>query len=149
MARIRDILTGAATALAQLAQWFRLGSLGGTQPPLEAQPGRTELRDPEQIVQELISRHLQPEAGAAQRQSERYICVYTDTDSGEVLGRVPMEVEYDVGTARSTRYGRARRAAWQAALSPNRSPTWLKVDPEELLVRNVKTTCKLISRIDL
>lgn len=103
------IASGIQAVATRLAQWFRLGQFGAVQPPEQAQPGRERLTTPEQIVQAAIERHLIPETRTNLRQSERYVCVFTNDDTGEVLMRLTETVESDVGTPRSTRYSTARR----------------------------------------
>lgn len=138
---LSSILTGAQTVLSQLAQHFRLGPYGGTSPPQQAQPGRVEAATPQEIVQRITEQNLTPPQTGTPRYSERYICVYTDEDSGEVLARVPMQVEYDEGTARSTRYSRARRAAGQL-LRSDRGAAYTLGMPGDLGMRNVRTNCR-------
>lgn len=131
-----SILTGAQTVVSQLAQYFRLGQFGAVAPPETAQQARPQLTTPEEIVAAAAARHIAPQAGTAARESENYICIYTDRDTGEVLARIREPVEYDVGTARSTRYSRARRAA------SGRLAQYLP--GEDLSLRNIDVTCRFV-----
>lgn len=132
------ILEGAATALGQLAQWFRLGNRGAIEPPDTPAPYRPKLDTVQEIVAEIVARQLVPPTQEKARYSEFFICIATDSDSGEVLARIPHTIEYDEGTARSTRYSRARRYALA------RLPSYLP--GEDVEMRNIKWSCRVVRR---
>ena len=132
------IVEGAATALGQLAQWFRLGNRGAIEPPDVPDPYRPQLHTVQEIVAEIAARQLEAPTQERTRYSEFFICVATDSDSGEVLARIPHQIEYDEGTARSTRYSRARRYALA------RLPSYLP--GEEVKARNIKWSCRVVRR---
>lgn len=102
---------GAETALGQLAAYYRLGQFGGLSAGQTAQPDRPRLTTPGEIVSALQALGLAPAEAAGTRFSERYITIVTNSATGQVLARIPFEVEYSEGTARSTRSSRARRFA--------------------------------------
>lgn len=132
------ILEGVSTALGQLAQWFRLGPRGAIEPPDTPAPARPQLHSVQEIVAEIAAHQLVPPAQEKTRYSEYYICVATDSDSGEVLARIPHQIEYDEGTARSTRYSRARRYALA------RLPSYLP--GEDVAMRNIEWSCRMVRR---
>lgn len=134
----RRIAEGAQSALGRLAQWFRLGPYGAVEPPETPQPARPELHSVPEIVQEIARRQLVPAAQEVPRYSEFYICIASDADTGEVLARIPHQVEYDEGVARSTRYSRARRYAL------GRLPSYLP--GEDVAMRNISWKCRVVRR---
>lgn len=135
MARTRGIVTGAAAWYARVAQWFRGGPISAAAGPVPPPPGRERVSDPAELVRRAIAAGLSPEQSATERRSVRYICVYTDPDTGEVIARVPALVEYDVDTPRSTIYSTARRVAAAEYRGPFQA-RYLLVDPESLRWRN-------------
>lgn len=143
MARRRGIagriVEGAATILGQLAQFFRLGPRAAVQPPETAEPGRTRLQTPEEIVSTLSARHELPPAGSSPRISVSYIAVYTERHTGERLGINRIQIEADEGTPRTTIDSRARRQAL-AAVDVGSPPTSISVFDWDVSVRRVATT---------
>lgn len=135
MARISGVLTGAQAWYARVAQWFRGGPVSAAAGPIPPPPGRERVSDPQQLVERAIAAGVAPETSQFARESRRYICVFTDPDSGEIIARVPSIVEYDVGTPPSTIYSAARRAAVREYRGPYQA-RYLLVDPESLRWRN-------------
>lgn len=135
MARVRGILTGAAAWYARVAQWFRGGPISAAAGPAPPPPGRERVSDPQQLVERAVAAGLAPEQSATARFSQRYICIFVDPDTGEIIARVPSMVEYDAGTPRSTIYSAARRAALAEYRGPFQA-RYLLVDPESLRWRN-------------
>lgn len=143
---LSGLLSGAQTVLGQLASFFRLGPYGSLPPGQEAAPSRPQLTTPAEIVQEAINRGLAPVPAGDANLSERYVCVFTDPDTGEVVTRIVTQIQYTPGTARSTRYSRARRIA-QAVYDSRIPDSLLYVPRESLPFRAVaRVRCQRIGR---
>lgn len=99
MAIIQTVLTGAQTALGRLAQWFGLGQAGSIQPPLVPQPGRQELETPQEIVEAIARQRIQPSQAVGNLVSRSYLCVWTEAETGNVVGKSRTQVEVPEGTA--------------------------------------------------
>lgn len=133
------IVEGAATILGRLAQFFRMGPRAAVQPPDTAEPGRTRLETPQEIVQTLSARHELPQAGSSPRISASYIAVYTERHTGERLGIKRIQIEADEDTPRTTLDSRARRQAL-TAVDVGSPPTSISVFDWDVSVRRVATT---------
>lgn len=130
------ITEGISTALGQLAQFFRLPGFAAVEPPGTPAPSRPQLTTPEQIVEQIAARQLVPPQQTRARYNAFYICIATDADTNETLARIPHDIEYDAGTARSTIYSRARSYAMRQL------PRYLP--GEDISQRNVRWTCRLV-----
>lgn len=106
---------GAQTVVGRLASAYRLGHFGALPEGEEARFYRPRLYTVEEVKRAIIGEGLATPASAGQRISERYICLVIHRVTGQVLARIPRIVEYTEGTARSTRYSRARRSAQREA----------------------------------
>lgn len=135
------IIEGAETALGRLAQFFRLPGYAVLEPPTAPDPARPRLTTPEQIAEALIAHQLAPPSQQRVRYNAFYICIATDADTAEVLARIPHDIEYDAGTARSTIYSRARSYAMRQL------PRYLP--GEDIAMRNVTWNCRLIRRTQI
>lgn len=115
MSRVGGILgrvvTGAATILGRLAQWFGLGQHGAIQPPLVAQAGRPELETPEQVVAAIAEHRLTPTPAEGARVSRSYLCTWTEEETGNIVAKTRIQVEVPQGTAAIVATTAARQGA--------------------------------------
>lgn len=124
------------TPLDLLAQYYRMGPYAALPSGTRAQPGRPRLTDPAEIVQQLIERGIVPAVREQRRTTDRWLCIFTDDDTGEVLARLTESTESPEGTYSIVRAQRARRAA--AA----RLPFYLA--GEDISTRHITLRCRRI-----
>lgn len=143
MARLRravgSILTGAATAIGRLAQFFRLGQFGAAQPGTQ-QPARARLESVAEIITDLRASNLLPTAAEGARWSWSYLCVWVDATTGERVGRGVRQV---VETAANASYQAASSAARQQTLYP----ADVTQSPPIPTAPNLKLQCRRIGGI--
>lgn len=140
---VSGITSGDETVLGQLARAYRLGPYGGTQAGEQPTGGRRRLQTPAEIIAAAQAAGLLPEAAAGERLTERYICIWTDTDTGEVIARIPTNIEYDQGDPNNLRYSRARSAANRIFRS-DYAIAYILTDAASLPLRNLKVRCRII-----
>ena len=103
------VVSGLASILGRLAQFFRLGQAGHAEPGTTA-PARPALHTPEEIVAEIRARRELPTSA---RWAWSYICYWYDPDLGPNRGRVGRGVahvvETDAGADYRTAANEARR----------------------------------------
>jgi len=122
---------GGETVFGQLAQFLRFRPGGGATSGQPLDPTRPVATTPQELVQAAIAHHIELPAPGTARLSESYICVFSDPRDNRVLARIRTEVEYSPGTARSTRYSRARRLANRIYRSEEHvTDRW--IDPDQI-----------------
>ena len=138
---LSGLVSGAASFFGQLAELYRVPG-GGASAGQQVRPGRQRLSAPE-IRQAAIEAGIELAPAGATRWSQSFLCIYTDPDTGQVIARIRVEQQYDEGTARSTVYSRARRAAKQLLYSPQ-SAAYRIVNLEDLKYIIPNVTCRQI-----
>lgn len=107
------IITGAATVLGRLAQAFRTGIFGATQPPEQPEPARERLRTLEQVQEAVSASRLNPPASEGSVLSWKYACYWIDVETGDRVegsGGVHL-VQTGLDTDYRTAAAAARRSA--------------------------------------